>query len=71
MHVLQIQSGARDVVLGLSDVHPEALQNHPVDLFVGRHHREDLALDGRRLGLWLSGSKERTGIRRITELLKM
>ena len=71
MHVLQIESGAGDVVPGLTDVHPEALQDHPADLSVGRHRREDLALDGRRFGLWLSGSMERTGIRRITELLKM
>jgi len=43
---VQVERRARDEVLRLSDVHPEVVQNHAVQLLVLRHLREDLALDG-------------------------
>ena len=42
---VQVERRARDEVLRLSDVHPEVVQNHAVQLLVLRHLREDLALD--------------------------
>ena len=45
----QIEPGALQIVARLTDVHPEPAQNHPVELLVRSHLREDLALDRRRL----------------------
>lgn len=43
---VNVQAHSRQVVLGLADVHPVALQLHGVELFGVGHGREDLALDG-------------------------
>lgn len=47
----QIQAGAGQEVLGLTDVHPEALEVKGVELAVLRDEGEDLLFDGRGLEL--------------------
>lgn len=47
----QVQAGAGEEVLGLADVHPEAVQVERVQLAVLADGREDLLLDGRRAQL--------------------
>ena len=47
----QVEAGAREEVLGLTDVHPEALQVEAVKLAVLDDRRESLLLDGGRAQL--------------------
>lgn len=50
-NVVEIQTHARDVVLGLANVHPEILQHHIVELLICSHDGENLTLDRRGLVL--------------------
>lgn len=45
------------VVLGLSDVHPESLEVESVKLLLGSDQGEDLLLDGSGLELWWAETK--------------
>lgn len=47
----KVEASAREKVLGLSDVHPEALQVERVQLPIGDHGGESLAFDRCRLDL--------------------
>jgi hypothetical protein len=47
----EVEAGARDEVLGLADVHPEAGKVERVQLVVGSDFREDLLLDRGRAEL--------------------
>ena len=60
-HVRQIERGALQIVARLPDVHPEPAENHPVQLLVLRHLREDLALDRRWLVLRVRKGKRGNG----------
>lgn len=44
--VREVETGSRDVVFGLTNIHPEALHVVRVELTVGGDGGEDLFLDG-------------------------